>query len=164
MPAAAAKVLEALGLSTPKLARDAYSLEQFETELARLAGLQQVKVRKRRLRYEVSGCTAEVSDVWADGKPTRTIAIESEDPAAVLSVGLGGYFHTNYARGLRALLDGAPEPYAVIDVGANSVKLHVAVRKDPGGWRPVAARAASLTVSNRGLRHGVLAERFGGRS
>ena len=43
------------------------------------------KVHKRRVRYTVGGCTAEVSDVVADGEATRTIAIESEDAAAVVA-------------------------------------------------------------------------------
>ena len=36
-------------------------------------------VHKRRVRYKVDGCTSEVTDVTADGRPSRTIAIESED-------------------------------------------------------------------------------------
>ena len=38
-----------------------------------------VDVHKRRARYTVGGCMAELSDVVANGKPTRTIAVESED-------------------------------------------------------------------------------------
>jgi exopolyphosphatase/guanosine-5'-triphosphate,3'-diphosphate pyrophosphatase len=82
----------------------------------------------------------------ADGKPTRTIAIESEDAAAVIaavrSVGLGGAVNTSYPKGLTALLDGEPERYAVIDVGTNSVKFHVAERGDGvGAWRAIVDRA-----------------------
>jgi exopolyphosphatase/guanosine-5'-triphosphate,3'-diphosphate pyrophosphatase len=82
----------------------------------------------------------------ADGKPTRTIAIESEDAAAVIaavrSVGLGGVVNTSYPKGLAALLDGEPERYAVIDVGTNSVKFHVAERGDGvGAWRAIVDRA-----------------------
>ena len=43
---------------------------------------------------------AELSDVVADGKPTRTIAVESEDAAAVIravrELGLGGHTNTSY--------------------------------------------------------------------
>ena len=95
-----------------------------------------VPVHKHRVRYTVGGCSAEVSDVVADGRSTRTIAIESEDAAAVVeavrSVGLEGYVNTNYPRGLTALLDGQPERYAVIDVGTNSIKFHVAERGADG--------------------------------
>ena len=67
------------------LARESYTLDQFVDELARPAGVRPVAVHKRRVRYTVGGCTAEVSDVVADGRPTRTIAIESEDAAAVVA-------------------------------------------------------------------------------
>ena len=154
LPAAdAANVFAALGLPAPVLARAAYALDQFTTELCPLGPLRPVKVRKRRTRYTVEGCTAELSDIWANDKPSRTIAIESENPAAVVAavaaVGLTGYVNTNYPRGLQALLDGAPERYAVIDVGTNSVKLHVAERV-AGGWRAVADRA-ELTRLGEGL-------------
>jgi exopolyphosphatase/guanosine-5'-triphosphate,3'-diphosphate pyrophosphatase len=142
----AAKVYELLELSAPRLVRDAYTLDQFISELVEPDGaLRPTSVHKRRVRYTVGGCTAEVSDVRADGKATRTIAIESEDAAAVVaavaSVGLGGYININYARGLRAVLDDAPERYAVIDVGTNSVKLHIGERGAGGAWRRISDRA-----------------------
>ena len=63
-----------------------------------------VQVHKRRVRYKVNGCTSEVTDVVADGKPSKTIAIESEDKAAVLEAvrqtGLSGYLNTSYPKGL----------------------------------------------------------------
>ena len=71
-----------------------HSLDGFLAEVARPGGpVRAVAVHKRRVRYAPGGCTAEVSDVTADGQPIRTIAIEDEDPAAVVaavrSVGLG---------------------------------------------------------------------------
>ena len=163
LPAAdVSKVLEALHLPRPPLAREAYTLDQFVTEVAEPSGaMRAVKVHKRRVRYMVGGCTAEVSDVVADGRPTRTIAIESEDAAAVIaavrSVGLGGYVNTSYPKGLRALIDGAPARYAVIDVGTNSVKFHVGERDAGGSWRAVVDRA-DLTRLGEGLEaHGEIA-------
>ena len=150
----AAKVFASLGLAVPKFSRDGYALDEFVGELAEPSGLRPVKVRKRRVRYTVAGCTSEVSEVWAEGKHSRTIAIEGEDAAgvvaAVASVGLGGYFNMNYALGLRAMLDDAPERYAVIDVGTNSVKLRVGERDGGGGWRTVIDRA-ELTRLGEGL-------------
>jgi exopolyphosphatase/guanosine-5'-triphosphate,3'-diphosphate pyrophosphatase len=147
LPAAdVVKVFESLGLALTELARNAYTLEQFTEEIVRpKMALQPVRVHKRRVRYTVGGCTSEFTDVRADGRDTRTVAIEAEDSAAVLaavaSVGLGGYVNTNYALGLRALLDDAPERYAVIDVGTNSVKLHVGEREEKQSWRTVVDRA-----------------------
>jgi exopolyphosphatase/guanosine-5'-triphosphate,3'-diphosphate pyrophosphatase len=147
LPAAlAGLVFDALHLPTPVLDRDTYTLDQFVTEVAVPGGaLRAVPVHKRRVRYIVEGCSAEVSNVIADGRTTRTIAIESEDPAAVIagvrSVGLGDYLNTSYPMGLAALLDGARPRYAVIDVGTNSIKFHVAEHADDGRWRRVVDRA-----------------------
>ena len=151
-----AKVFEALRLPPPALQRDAYTLDQFVAELAEPSGrMRAVSVHKRRVRYVVGGCTAEVSDVVADGRPTRTVAIESEDAdaviAAVRSVGLGGFVNTSYPRGLAALVDDEPARYAVIDVGTNSVKFHVGERDAGGTWRAIVDRA-ELTRLGEGLQ------------
>jgi exopolyphosphatase/guanosine-5'-triphosphate,3'-diphosphate pyrophosphatase len=54
------------------------------------------------------GDVVELSDVTVDGIKTRTIAVETEDAAAVVaaveSLGLSGYVNTNYSRGLAATL------------------------------------------------------------
>ena len=156
LPAAdAAKVFASLHLTAPQLVRDAYTLEQFVGELAMPSSvLRSVKVHKRRVRYAVAGCISELSDIRADGKTTRTIAIEAEDAVAVVSavasVGLAGYLNTNYVSGLQALLDGAPERYAVLDVGTNSVKFHVGERGTGGTWRTIVDRA-ELTRLGEGL-------------
>ncbi|WP_380878553.1 hypothetical protein ACFB49_17420 [Sphingomonas sp. DBB INV C78] len=151
----AARMFAYLGLTAPQCNRDDYTLDQFIDELAVPGGLAApIKVHKRRTRYQVMGCTSELSEIVADGRPSRTIAIESEDAAAVLSavasVGLNGYANTNYARGLKWLLDDAPERYAVIDVGTNSVKLHIGERGGAGGWRTIVDRA-ELTRLGEGL-------------
>lgn len=97
---------------------------------------------------------AELSDIIANDQPVRTIAVESEDADAIVraveSLGLGGYTNTNYLRGLAALLDHEPERYAVIDVGTNSVKFHVASRDGEGRWTTVLDRA-ELTRLGEGL-------------
>jgi exopolyphosphatase/guanosine-5'-triphosphate,3'-diphosphate pyrophosphatase len=156
LPAAeAAKVFGSLGLAAPQLARGIYTIDQFISEaVAPSRVLHPVSVHKRRVRYTVGGCTSELSEVHAEGRATRTIAIEAEDAAAVVSavrsVGLSGYINTNYALGLRALLDDAPERYAVIDVGTNSVKLHVGERGAIGSWRAIVDRA-EVTRLGEGL-------------
>ena len=151
-------VTKALHLPSTPSEKAAASLEGFLAEVVRPDGaVRAVKVHKRRVRYSVGGCTSEVSDVTADGRPIRTIAIEAEDPAAVVaavrSVGLGDYVNTSYPVGLAALLDGRPPRYAVIDVGTNSVKFHVGERLDDGTWRAVADRA-EITRMGEGLGSG----------
>ena len=44
-----------------------------------------VQVSKTRVRYQVHGCVAELTDVVAEGKTVRTIAIEDADPARVIA-------------------------------------------------------------------------------
>jgi exopolyphosphatase / guanosine-5'-triphosphate,3'-diphosphate pyrophosphatase len=98
---------------------------------------------------------AELADVVVvNGRSTRTIAIESEDAAAVIvavrAVGLGGYANISYPRGLVALIDDASARYAVIDVGTNSVKFHLGERHGDGMWRTVVDRA-EITRLGEGL-------------
>jgi exopolyphosphatase/guanosine-5'-triphosphate,3'-diphosphate pyrophosphatase len=148
-------VLKALDITPAELSREAWTLDQF---LADFGGdgtvLRPVKVHKRRVRYKVNGCTSEVTDVTADGRATKTIAIELEDGAAVLAavrqVGLSGFVNTSYPRGLQAMVEGWGPRYAVIDVGTNSVKFHVAERQADGSWRPIVDRA-EITRLGEGL-------------
>ena len=160
-PFAAADVGQAfalLGLEPPALAREGYTLAQLLDEVIVPGGvLRPVTVRKRRVRYVVNGCTAEVSDVSADGHSGRTIAIESEDAAAVVAgvagVGLSGFLNTNYRVGLQDLVDGIPDRFAVIDTGTNSVKFHVAEAGEGGALRPLVDRA-EMTRLGEGLAEG----------
>jgi exopolyphosphatase/guanosine-5'-triphosphate,3'-diphosphate pyrophosphatase len=157
-PLAAADVVrtfEALGLPAPETTRDPYTLDEFLAEFGGAAGpVRAVRVHKRRVRYRIGGCTSEVSDVTFDDVPTRTLAIELEDQdavaAAVRSVGLGDYVNTSYARGIAWLLAGGKRRYAVIDVGTNSVKFHVADRGEDGQWTVVRDRA-EVTRLGEGL-------------
>ncbi len=151
----AAKVQDALDLKISKSVRSNYTLEELLDHLAAQdSGVRVVKVHKRRTRYTVGICMAEISDVIANGKPTRTIAVESTDAAGVMRVvtelGLGGYTNTCYPRGLAALIDNEPERYAVIDVGTNSVKFHIGERDANGNWRDIVDRA-ELTRLGEGL-------------
>jgi exopolyphosphatase/guanosine-5'-triphosphate,3'-diphosphate pyrophosphatase len=148
-------VFDSLKVTVPELKREAYTLEQFLDEVVKPSGvLRPVEVHKRRVRYRVSGCTAEVTDIIAGERATRTIAIESENASAVVSaiasVGLGAYLNTSYPRGLSALLRGEPERYAVIDAGTNSIKFHIAERTPSGGWQKVVDRA-EITRLGTGL-------------
>ena len=104
---------------------------------------------------------AELADLEVDGQPARTVAIESEDPAAVLAavrqVGLDGQGNTSYPRGLAGLVAAAPARYAVIDVGTNSVKFHVGERDPGGGWRAVVDRAELTRLGQDLEASGVIA-------
>jgi exopolyphosphatase/guanosine-5'-triphosphate,3'-diphosphate pyrophosphatase len=102
-------VLGALGIAPPPLARADYALEQLVDELAQPGGrLRAVNVHKKRVRYKIEGCMSEVTEVVADGKTTRTVAIESEDPARVIAtvrkLGLDRFENISYPRGLKQLV------------------------------------------------------------
>ncbi len=102
------QVLEALGVTSPSLARAEYTLDQFIEELAEPNGLRGVRVHKKRTRYKVNGCTSEVTDVVADGRTTRTVALELEDAARVIAtvreLGLDRFSNISYPRGLKQLV------------------------------------------------------------
>jgi exopolyphosphatase/guanosine-5'-triphosphate,3'-diphosphate pyrophosphatase len=152
------RIFDALGQRAPALTRESYTLDQFVAELAPQAGLRPVNVHKRRVRYKVGGCTSEVTDVIADGQPLRTIAIESEDAAAVVSavkaMGLWTYVNTDYGKGLAAVKDQRLPRFAVIDVGTNSVKFHIGERLADGTWRRVVDRADMSRLGEGVDEHG----------
>jgi exopolyphosphatase/guanosine-5'-triphosphate,3'-diphosphate pyrophosphatase len=113
-----------------------------------------VEVHKRRARHRLGGCLAEITTVCAGGRETRTIAVESEDPERVVSVvrelGLAGLRNVSMPRGLKALLGIGARRYAAIDVGTNSVKLHVGELRADGAWGAVADRS-EITRLGEGL-------------
>jgi exopolyphosphatase/guanosine-5'-triphosphate,3'-diphosphate pyrophosphatase len=153
--AEATRVLDALGLPIPTPIRANYTQDEFLGQFAAPGGaVRAVKVHKRRTRYTVGGCMAELSDVVANGKPSRTIAVESEDAVGVIravrELGLGGYINTSYPRGLADLIDDVPVRYAVIDAGTNSIKFHIGEHDVGGKWRTVVDRA-ELTRLGEGL-------------
>jgi exopolyphosphatase/guanosine-5'-triphosphate,3'-diphosphate pyrophosphatase len=107
--------------------------------------LRAVAVHKRRRRLTLGGCMAEVSDLSADGRKVRTLAVESEDPervrAVVRELGLDLAPNVSVVRALKGLVGFAGRRYAVVDVGTNSVKFHLAELRDDGAWRTVVDRA-----------------------
>jgi exopolyphosphatase/guanosine-5'-triphosphate,3'-diphosphate pyrophosphatase len=103
------KVFDLLGVVPPPLSRANYTLQEFIDELAEPgARLRAVKVHKSRARATIDGCTAEMTEIVADGKWTRTVALESEDPdrviATVRKLGLDRFENTSYPRGLKQLV------------------------------------------------------------
>jgi exopolyphosphatase/guanosine-5'-triphosphate,3'-diphosphate pyrophosphatase len=159
------QVADALGIDVPT-GRSAWTLDDLLADLADLpdgtSRIRAVDVHKRRVRYRVGGCTSEVTDLVVDGRTTRTIAIESEDAAAVVaavaSMGLAGFRNISYPKGLRALLDGTPARYAVIDTGTNSVKFHLAEAVPDGGFRTLVDRAAVTRLGEGLAGSGVISD------
>lgn len=151
----AAKVIAALGLPASTSLGAGVDLQALLKILEREGdGVRPVRVHKKRVRHTVEGCMAELSDVTVDGKATRTIAVESEDAEAVMraveTLGAGDYVNTSYPRGLAMLIDEVPDRHAVIDVGTNSVKLHIGEQDRTGAWRSHFDRA-EVTRLGEGL-------------
>jgi exopolyphosphatase / guanosine-5'-triphosphate,3'-diphosphate pyrophosphatase len=151
----AARVIDAFGHPAPEFAADAYSLATFLSELIEPQGMAHVlRVRKHRVRYTVGGCAAELTDLEAAGVRLQTVAIESEDAAAVIEAvhgaGLAGWANTSYPKALERIVERTPERFAVIDVGTNSVKFHIGERAADGTWTPV-VDTAEITRLGEGL-------------
>jgi exopolyphosphatase/guanosine-5'-triphosphate,3'-diphosphate pyrophosphatase len=164
LPAATVgEVFKAMNVPAPPVNRGEYTLEQFLNELVKPhPAVTPVEVHKRRVRYTVGGCMAELSEVTAGGKKTKTIAVESEDAgavvAAVRSLGLENYANTNYTLGLADLVSSRLPRFGVIDVGTNSVKFHIAELAEDNTWRAVVDRA-ELTRLGEGLeKSGVISQ------
>jgi exopolyphosphatase/guanosine-5'-triphosphate,3'-diphosphate pyrophosphatase len=149
-------VTTALAVPPAAPARDECALDELLDQVVGPSPeLMAVEVYKRRVRYVVGGCMAELTEVRTDGAATRTIAIESEDPALVMVVlgdlGLAARPNVNFGRGLKVLERFGRERFAVVDVGTNSVKFHIGERRVDGGWQTLVDRAV-VTRLGDGLR------------
>jgi exopolyphosphatase/guanosine-5'-triphosphate,3'-diphosphate pyrophosphatase len=151
----AAAVLASLRLAVPPLGREAYSLDELLDELVRPGGrVLLTPVHKRRRRYTIGGCMAELTDVRTDHGSTRSIAVESEDHALALAtvreLGLAARRNVSYPDALASLAGLGSRRYAVIDVGTNSVKFLLGERRRDGEWQTVVDRA-EITRLGEGL-------------
>jgi exopolyphosphatase / guanosine-5'-triphosphate,3'-diphosphate pyrophosphatase len=108
-PATIAQVRAALGLPATLINGDAITFDALVAALeSPAATIRTVSVTKIRTRYHIHGCAAELTDIVADGRKVRTVAIEDQDPvrviAAVRALELDHYPNINYPRGLKQLL------------------------------------------------------------
>lgn len=155
------KVFAMLEIAAPPLKRDSYILDQFLSEvLASHTQVKAVPIHKRRVRYTLHGCMAEMTDLAVDGVPMRTIAIESEDPEdvieAVSAAGMQNLVNHNFVRAMTGILVDRAARYAVIDVGTNSVKFHVAEQAADGKWRAVVDRAELTRLGEGQVPNGAI--------
>src|SRR4051794_811019 len=147
-------VLAGLGVAAPSLDRETYTAAELLGEVVGPAdALRAVMARKRRNRYVVGGCMAEICELETDEGSTRSLAIESEDPArviaAVRSLGLDTRRNVCMVRGLKVLVGFGLVRYALIDVGTNSVKLHFGERRPDDTWSVVIDRAIVTRLGER---------------
>ena len=141
-----AVALARLRVAAPSLERETYTADELLDEVVGPAdALRAVMAHKRRTHYAFGGCRAEICEVKADGASTRSLVVESEDPArviaAVRSLGLETRANVCMVRGLKVMTSFGLVRHAVIDVGTNSVKLHVGERRADDTWSVVVDRA-----------------------
>ena len=148
------RVFDALHVPVPS-SIDAWTFDEFLRELTGPSrGIRAVSVHKRRVRYAPNGCSAEITDVVADGgsagrSPSRA---RTRRPSRLWFARLASPTTSipPIPRVSPASSAGTPERYAVIDCGTNSIKFHVAERTAEGGWRTLVDRA-ELTRLGEGI-------------
>lgn len=167
--ATAVEVFAALGLPPPAIARPRYDLEELLEELIEpQPRLHALPVHKRRQRYPLPGALAELTQVAVADRTLWTLAVESADPKAVAAalepLGLAGRPNLSYPRALKGLAGLGPDPLGiaafrvgVIDVGTNSVKLHVGERDAAGHWQRVIDRSEVTRLGEGLLETGEIA-------
>ena len=100
------RVFQAWKAEMPSLKRDAYVYDDFLNELVNPhTDLKMIQVEKERHGFMINGCIVEIADLKFDGQPIRTVAVEMEDPAAVIKtvreLGLDGFENVNYLKALK---------------------------------------------------------------
>ena len=108
------ELLPLMGHPEVALVDDHSGLAQLAEAFRHAPGVGVVRVSKRRQRFTVEGCPVEHDDILVNGAAIRSMAVESEDPEAVLRVigrlGLDGRENVDYPRALRRILGFEPWP------------------------------------------------------
>ena len=108
------QVFPNLGVAVPHIAQPSYTHGEFIRDLVRPnRELATVDVTKLRVRFTSERFTAEFAEVGIGGGATsETVAIESDDPAAVLraiaKLGLNSHVNISYVRHLKLKTGMAP--------------------------------------------------------
>ncbi len=165
----ASTVLESLAVAGQSGGRTSYSLDAFVDEVIEPhPELRTVKVHKQRAHYIVDECIVELTELRADQATTRTLGVESPDPSLVSTIvgrlGFGERRNVGMARGLKALVGFGVRRLAVIDVGTNSVKFHIAERHADGSLHTVVDHAETTRLGEGQADSGTLAETAIGRT
>lgn len=107
------ELFTSLNIVAPDLGSDSYDEKEFWEELTKLqTSICLVHVIKHRFRFNYRSCNAEISNLWANGVPLQTIAMESEDDKTVLELraklGLQDYENVNYPLALQRMMGLTP--------------------------------------------------------
>jgi hypothetical protein len=103
------RIFPALELPPPQLDAERFSISEFLKKLSGCSGIAIVQVAKSRMQFTVDGCQAEFASVTIEALTQDTVAVESENPEAVLNVmgrlGLEGAPNTSYIRKIKEVLN-----------------------------------------------------------
>ncbi len=102
-------MLPRLGAAAVSLERESFDFAAFIDEVVQpLPQVRAVAVSKRRLKYTLAGCLAEIAEVAVDGHQLRTVAAESADLEALCDVrrqlGIEQFENLSYPRALKRAL------------------------------------------------------------
>jgi hypothetical protein len=117
------EVFPAFGVSVPEFKRSEYTLAQYLEEIIRPhPKLVAVRIFKRRFAFTVNGCITEIAELLINGAAIKTVAVESEDVAAVLKakemLGLQEYENVNYLLAIKRVIGMEPLPETYWLVGS----------------------------------------------
>ncbi len=107
------QVFPALELKPPALSKAAYQLDEFlEDVVGPIREIKVVNVRKTRYQFTIGSCATEYSQITLNGAPRDTVAVESVDADAVLTLvkelGVIGA-NTSYIREIKRVVGFATE-------------------------------------------------------
>ena len=102
-----------LGGAAPVLPLENYSAEQFLDEVAQPhSEVRLARVFKQRFHFTIGECRVEINHLLINGAAIQSIAVESENLTAVLTVrdalGLGPYQNVNYLLAIKRILGLSP--------------------------------------------------------
>jgi hypothetical protein len=103
------EIFPAFEIPVPDLERSTYTEAQFLDEIVWAhPALTVAQVYKLRFAFTVNGCITEIAHLLVNGAAIQTVAVESEDPKAILEakgiLGLDPYENVNYLIALKRIL------------------------------------------------------------
>jgi hypothetical protein len=103
------EVFASLGVAIPPFDQSEYTVAQFLDHIIHPhPELVSATVFKRRFGYTINGCISEIAELLINGAAIKTVAVESEDAAAVLEakemIGLQEYENVNYILAIKRIL------------------------------------------------------------
>jgi exopolyphosphatase/guanosine-5'-triphosphate,3'-diphosphate pyrophosphatase len=92
-------------IPVPDLTKESYTYEEYLELMGAQPDLRVVDVHKERSIYTINMAIVEIAEAAFNGKPTRTVCVEHEDPENVMKtvreLGLADFENVNYLRAMK---------------------------------------------------------------